>query len=173
MSECLFSFYNKNIFKLIHSFRLCSTRTVHPVLPAGVDESETSNVRLDLVSWSPKANAFVFVYEGNIFYQSSALSHPVAVTKSDEQLLNGITDWLYEEEILYSEQDIWWSPEGNCFIFARFNDSVVPLFSFDLYGNDDGSHLYPSVMSIKYPKVIIAKSLNQLFKINFISLKSR
>jgi dipeptidyl aminopeptidase/acylaminoacyl peptidase len=127
---------------------------IWPVVPSNTNDSSGSSAMLDLVSWSPKGNAFVFVYQKNVYYQSSVRSQPVVVSSSSsDEIINGVPDWLYEEEILYSEQAIWWSPTGSSFVYASFNDSQVPAFSFDMYGNDDNNHLYPSLVSIKYPKV--------------------
>ena len=61
-------------------------------------------------------------------------------------ILNGTSDWLYEEE--FGLQDGFrWSPDGRRIAFWRFDQSPVPVFQ--LY---DPSTLYPTLRSIRYPK---------------------
>ena len=63
-------------------------------------------------------------------------------------IYNGITDWLYEEEVLYQSNAIWWSPDSTKFAYLKFNDSLVSHFVFPIY---DGSQ-YDHMSEIRYPK---------------------
>lgn len=52
---------------------------------------------MQLAVWSPIGNAFVFVYENNIYYRSSASSEETVKLTSDGNFIyNGIPDWVYE-----------------------------------------------------------------------------
>lgn len=66
----------------------------------------------------------------------------------DSEIYNGITDWLYEEEILYQTNAIWWSPDSKKMAYIKFNDSQVEFYKFPLY---DGSP-YGYINQIRYPK---------------------
>lgn len=71
----------------------------------------------------------------------------------DSFVLNGIPDWVYEEEILYSNSAIWFSDDGEFLCFASFNDSLVPDQGFEWYFSRERHHLYPEPIFIRYPKV--------------------
>ena len=36
-------------------------------------------------------------------------------------ILNGVPDWVYEEEMISSRSAAWWSPNGDNVIFVKFN----------------------------------------------------
>lgn len=92
----------------------------------------------------------------NIYYQGSAESVPklIATSPDETTVMNGIPDWLYEEEILSKESAIWFSPKGTRLLYASFNDTGVDQTYFPLYGNyEDNLNTSPEMMSIRYPKV--------------------
>jgi hypothetical protein len=45
---------------------------------------------------------------------------------SNADLLNGMADWLYEEEILQSPQALWWSRNGQMLAFLTIDNRLVP-----------------------------------------------
>ena len=46
--------------------------------------------------------------------------------------LNGITDWVYEEEFAVTNM-LSWSPDSECLTFVRFDESEVPEYSMQIY----------------------------------------
>lgn len=75
-------------------------------------------------------------------------STQITIDGKDKLIYNGITDWLYEEEILYQTNAMWWSPDSFKLAFIKFNDSMVEFYSFPIY---DGSQ-YGFFNQIRYPK---------------------
>ena len=71
------------------------------------------------------------------------------MTKDGElnKILNGITDWVYEEEFSVTNL-MAWSPDSEYLAYVRFDESEVPEYSMQVYG--DG--YYPSYYKFKYPK---------------------
>ena len=57
---------------------------------------------LQYASWGPRGSQLVMVQDGNIFYKDCAEcdAHQITDTRDYNAILNGIPDWLYEEEIL-------------------------------------------------------------------------
>ena len=59
------------------------------------------------------------------------------------------------EEILGTNFALWWAPDGDKLLYAKFKDSSVDEYEYPLYG----SYLYPShtqyttIDTIPYPKV--------------------
>ena len=62
---------------------------------------------------------------------------------------NGIADWLYEEEILYYPNTMWWSSDNKYLAYLKLNDSKVHTYSFPNYGEDQQ---YMNFTHIRYPK---------------------
>lgn len=62
-------------------------------------------------------------------------------------IINGITDWVYEEEFAFVRA-FDWNKDGTKIAFIRFDETEVPEFSMDVYG--DG--LYQKQEVFKYPK---------------------
>jgi len=62
-------------------------------------------------------------------------------------IINGITDWVYEEEFGFVRA-FDWSADGKRIAYIRFDETNVPEFSMDVYGNK----LYQTQTTFKYPK---------------------
>ncbi|HAT66377.1 MAG TPA: S9 family peptidase, partial [Flavobacteriaceae bacterium] len=63
------------------------------------------------------------------------------------EIINGITDWVYEEEFAFVRA-FDWNKNSDKIAFIRFDETDVPEFSMDIYGEE----LYPSENTFKYPK---------------------
>lgn len=94
------------------------------------------------VSDRPSGSQLVFVNRDNIYYKASAESPTtrIATTTQESVVLNGIPDWLYEEEILGSSNAIWFSPNGTRLCYASFNDTDVDEMTYPYYGPYDDPH---------------------------------
>ncbi len=66
---------------------------------------------------------------------------------SKNSIINGITDWVYEEEFAFVRA-FDWNKAGDKLAYIKFDESEVPRFSMDVYGDE----LYPSQQVFKYPK---------------------
>lgn len=109
----------------------------------------------------------------NIYYQDSAESVPKLIASSPDEttVMNGIPDWLYEEEILSKESAMWFSPEGTRLLYASFNDSGVDITNYPLYGNyEDNLNTSPELMAVRYPKVRFLPTLSLPFSHQFFPL---
>lgn len=65
----------------------------------------------------------------------------------ENNIINGITDWVYEEEFAFVRA-FDWNKTGDKIAYIRFDESEVPRFSMDVYGDA----LYPTQEVFKYPK---------------------
>ncbi|XP_039952053.1 inactive dipeptidyl peptidase 10 [Bactrocera tryoni] len=105
-------------------------------------------------------NALVMVYNYDIYYCQGPRStnHVYRITRDAVPgiVYNGIPDWLYEEEILHSNNAIWLSENGHLMLYGAFNDSLVQEQHFAWYGTTSGgnpnAYLYPEIRSLRYPK---------------------
>lgn len=100
-------------------------------------------------TFSPDGTKIAYVYENNIFIKDLKTKEISQITNDGEinKIINGITDWVYEEEFKFVRA-FQWSPSSNKIAYIRFDEREVPEFSMDTYG----SGLYPSSQTFKYPK---------------------
>lgn len=100
-------------------------------------------------TFSPDGRMCAFVRDNNIWIRKFDYDTEVQVTKDGElnKILNGITDWVYEEEFSVTNL-MAWSPDSEYLAYVRFDESEVPEYSMQVYG--DG--YYPSYYKFKYPK---------------------
>ncbi len=98
---------------------------------------------------SPDGSKVAYVQDNNLFVFNVADKTTVQVTMDGvkNKIINGVTDWVYEEEFGFVRA-FEWNSSGTKIAFIRFDESEVPEFSMDLYG----SELYPSRHEFKYPK---------------------
>ncbi|CAL8124013.1 unnamed protein product [Orchesella dallaii] len=112
---------------------------------------------LQLVKWSPTGNGIAFVYGYNIYYRRDSAAETevrqVTIDGSEEgAIYNGITDWVYEEEMFFTPTAFWISPNGENLAFVQFDNSEVMSFKWPIYGEPDSNQSYPEYRSIRYPK---------------------
>ncbi|XP_054847430.1 dipeptidyl aminopeptidase-like protein 6 isoform X1 [Eublepharis macularius] len=119
--------------------------------PQNLYPPEVSNTKLQYAGWGPKGQQLIFIFENNIYYCAHVGKQAIRVvsTGKDKVIFNGLSDWLYAEEILKSHIAHWWSPDGTRLAYATINDSRVPTMEIPTYTND----LYPKVKTYHYPKV--------------------
>uniref|UniRef100_A0A7N9ARJ7 Dipeptidyl peptidase 4-like n=1 Tax=Mastacembelus armatus TaxID=205130 RepID=A0A7N9ARJ7_9TELE len=119
-------------------------------------------------AWAPVGNKLAFVWKNNVFIKTSPESPKQQVTFNgmENLILNGIPDWVYEEEMFSSNQGLWWSPGGKYVAYAEFNDTEVHTIEYSWYGQNQ----YPSTVSIPYPKAGTPNPLAKLFVVDTDSM---
>lgn len=101
-------------------------------------------------TFSPDDSKVAYVYDNNLYYYEleSETTLPITFDGKKNEILNGITDWVYEEELSFVKS-FWWSPDSKHVAYLRFDEREVPEFTMTLYKDD----LYPEYQTFKYPKV--------------------
>uniref|UniRef100_A0A3P9GY88 Dipeptidyl-peptidase 10 (inactive) n=1 Tax=Oryzias latipes TaxID=8090 RepID=A0A3P9GY88_ORYLA len=124
----------------------CSIREVQELNPPEVPNSD-----LQFASWGVHDQQLVYIFENNIYYKANVQSSSWRLTSSGQEgvVFNGITDWLYEVEVLHSQAAHWWSPDGSKLAYLTINDSLVPTMFLPRF---TGS-LYPQGKEYRYPKM--------------------
>ncbi|NND80117.1 MAG: DPP IV N-terminal domain-containing protein, partial [Maribacter sp.] len=92
------------------------------------------------VAYASKNNLFIFDIASNTTKQ-------ITQDGVKNRIINGITDWVYEEEFAFVRAFAW-NSDGSKIAFLRFDESGVPEFSMDVYGTE----LYQKQNVFKYPK---------------------
>ena len=97
---------------------------------------------------SPDASKVAYVFQRNIFVKDLKSRQIKQLTfDGNYQIINGITDWVYEEEFGFVRA-FDWSPDSKQVVYMRFDESKVPIFSMDIYG----SEVYQFPYMFRYPK---------------------
>ncbi|PWA32182.1 hypothetical protein CCH79_00013430, partial [Gambusia affinis] len=115
-------------------------------------------------AWAPAGSKLAYVWDNNVFLKTSPESLPKPITSNGgpNKILNGIPDWVYEEEMFSSNQGLWWSPGGKYLAYAEFNDTLVHNIEYPWYGEGQ----YPSTISIPYPKPGTPNPVVKLFVVD-------
>nr|AZO92860.1 dipeptidyl peptidase 4 [Tylonycteris pachypus] len=123
-----------------------------------------------LISWSPEGHKLAYVWNNDIYIKNDPNSPSQRVTDNgrEDAISNGITDWVYEEEIFNTHSALWWSPNGTFLAYAQFNDTEVPRIEYSVYL--DESLQYPKTVHIPYPKAGAENPTVKLYVVNTDSL---
>ena len=124
-----------------------------------------ADVGIQEPSLSPDGSKVAYGYENNIYLFDLKTKQTKQLTFDGEKnrIINGITDWVYEEEFGFVRA-FEWSPEGTHIAFLRFDETEVPEYSMPIYGED----LYPTLQTFKYPK---AGENNAVVSLHLIELE--
>lgn len=100
-------------------------------------------------SFSPDGGKVAFISDNNLFYQDLNSGKITQITSDGKKnsILNGLADWVYEEEFGHAKQ-YEWTKNSDALVFVKSNESEVPEMYIPIYGKQ----LYPSEMRFKYPK---------------------
>ena len=100
-------------------------------------------------TFSPDGKKIAFARDNNLFVYDIASKQITAITSDGKKnsIINGITDWVYEEEFAFVRA-FDWSKDSKKVAYIRFDESQVPEFSMSIFKKD----LYPTVETFKYPK---------------------
>lgn len=100
-------------------------------------------------TFSPDGTQIAYAKDNNLFVYNiqSKVSKQITTDGKKNAVLNGISDWVYEEEFkIVRAFD--WNASSDKIAFIRFDESNVPEFSMDIYNQG----LYPTQQVFKYPK---------------------
>ncbi|MGB5692985.1 MAG: S9 family peptidase [Flavobacteriaceae bacterium] len=98
---------------------------------------------------SPDGTKIAYVKENNIYLLDLKSEETLKITHDGRinSIINGVADWVYEEEFSFTRA-FFWNSDSSKIAFLRFDETEVPEFSMDIYG----SSLYPFPYKFKYPK---------------------
>ncbi len=125
--------------------------------------------------FSPDGNQIAFVRNNNIYLVKLLFGNSESqVTKDGEynHVLNGIPDWVYEEEFSFNRA-FDFSADSKMIAYVRFDESAVPMFSFPWYKGLAPEKIsyatYPGAYEYKYPK---AGEVNSKVSVHTYDIKS-
>ncbi len=117
--------------------------------------------RIAYATVSPDGTKVAYTKNNNLYYVNLANKQVVKVTNDGEhnKIINGSTDWVYEEELSFTKA-FFWSPDSKKLAYYRFDESQVPEYTLQKWNN---GALYPENYTYKYPKAGEKNSEIQIF----------
>ena len=108
----------------------------------------TNEGKQRLTTFSPDGKMVAYVRDNNLYVMALNSLKETAVTTDGKfnHIINGTTDWVYEEEFGIT-QGFYWSPDSKKIAFYRFDESRVKQYTMQMWGE-----LYPENYTYKYPK---------------------
>jgi dipeptidyl-peptidase-4 len=96
--------------------------------------------------FSPDGRQVAFARDHDLWVVTIGGGERRLTTDGSADIINGTTDWAYEEE-LHLRDAFRWSPDSRQIAYWRFDQSKIPVYPLL-----DDSTLYPQVVPLKYPK---------------------
>lgn len=108
--------------------------------------------------FSPDGTMVAFVRDNNIYLVKLIFGNSESQITEDgkqNEVLNGIPDWVYEEEFSYNRA-LEFSADSKMLAFVRFDETAVPSYTFPVFAGE-APHIaayekYPGEYTYKYPK---------------------
>jgi dipeptidyl-peptidase-4 len=125
----------------LYVYRFGDSRAIKLTSAAGPTEQ---------ASFSPDGRLVAFVRAHNLYVaDANAGGEKALTTDGGPRILNGVLDWVYEEEIYGrgEKRAYWWSPDSKQIAFLHLDDRPVPTFTVVDYIPYD-----PDVERWDYPK---------------------
>ncbi len=99
-------------------------------------------------TFSPDGSKVAFTRDNNLYYQNLNTGEVIPVTRDGKfnEIINGSSDWVYEEEFSLTKA-FSWSFDGSMLAYLRFDESQVPIYHLQKWNG-----LYPEDYQYKYPK---------------------
>ena len=144
-----------------------SSRSIYYVYNIFTDKlKKISDDKLMFATFSPAGNKIAYVLDNNIYIHeiNSGRTKQVTFDGQKNQIINGASDWVYEEEFGLV-RSFEWSPDGEHIAYYKFDETNVKEFSMDLFKGG----LYPTQEVFKYPK---AGEENSVVRIYFYNLNA-
>jgi len=128
--------------------------------------SEAEESTLQFAKFSKDASRVAYVRRDNIYVQELETGNiEQLTTDASDTLINGLFDWVYEEEF-HAKDGFRWSPDGEKIAYWQLDTSAAQ--DFLMINNTDG--LYPQVTRFPYPKV---GEENSAARVGVVSLASK
>ena len=128
--------------------------------------TQISSEKIRVPAFSPDGRHLAYEKDNNLYVFDSATETAKQLTFDGAygSIINGHADWVYEEEFsLVRAYEF--NASGSHLTYLKFDESEVPEFSMDVYGQN----LYPYGYEFKYPK---AGEKNAVVRVHTIELSS-
>ena len=157
----------RHSYKAVHYLYTIKRNIVEKLSEGGPQQSPV---------FSPDGNMVAFVRDNNIFLVKMLYGNSESQVTEDgkfNHVLNGIPDWVYEEEFCFATA-LEFSPDNTMLAFIRFDESEVASFTFPIFAGQaphySALETYPGAYTYKYPK---AGEANSKVSVHTFDIKSK
>lgn len=157
----------RHSYKAVHYLYTIKRNIVEKLSEGGPQQSPV---------FSPDGNMVAFVRDNNIFLVKMLYGNSESQVTEDgkfNHVLNGIPDWVYEEEFSFATA-LEFSPDNTMLAFIRFDESEVASFTFPIFAGQaphySALETYPGAFTYKYPK---AGEANSKVSVHTFDIKSK
>jgi dipeptidyl-peptidase-4 len=111
--------------------------------------SLVSDDKIQEPTFNNDGSKIAYGFDNNLYVRdlNSAVTSQFTKDGKKNHIINGITDWVYEEEFAFVRA-FDWNADGTKIAYIKFDETQVPEFSMDVYGKE----LYQTQQVFKYPK---------------------
>ncbi|MBC3766155.1 S9 family peptidase [Neptunicella marina] len=135
----------------------------------GLSSDDVEPATMMFAKFSPNDKAIAYVRNNNLYSQSlQDYSIKQLTTDGKGHIINGIFDWVYEEEFSIAD-GFRWSPDGKHIAYWQLDTSNVR--DFTMINNTD--ELYPTLTVFPYPKAGEKNSTVRIGVVNVSNAKTR
>lgn len=142
-TKCLITTDVERIYRI-------STRAVYYIfdLHTGTIKPVYDTTKIQLAGFSQDGKNVSFISDNNLYIKNLETGEIIQVTNDGKKnyIINGKSDWLYEEEFRLKKA-YEWSPGSDKIAFYKFDESGVDMQKLIKYDS-----LYPTVYEYKYPQ---------------------
>ncbi len=117
-------------------------------------------------TFSPDSRQIAFTADNNL-YSYNIESKTIKQLTHDgnwNHILNGRSDWVYEEEFEFTQAYVW-TADSRGIAYLKFDESEVKEYQMQVWGDS----LYPDLQTFKYPK---AGEKNSKLKVMYVDLQT-
>jgi dipeptidyl-peptidase-4 len=121
--------------------------------------SVNNKKRVFYATLSPDEKHIAYIYRNNLYLQEVSDGSTKSVTQDGaiNNIINGKSDWVYEEEFALV-RSFEWSPDSKHLAYYRFDESKVKEYQLPFYDS-----IYPDQYHYKYPVAGEANSIIQIW----------
>ncbi len=150
--------YRHSYKAIFYVYDLHSKKLVKPISDA-----------VSLAEFSADASKVAYTKDNNLYYFDLISNKEIQITNDGKinNIINGSTDWVYEEEFALTK-GFYWSPKGDKIAYYRFDESNVKEYEMAQYGK-----LYPEQTKFKYPKAGESNSIINIYAYDIPSSKKQ
>ncbi|MFL9843081.1 S9 family peptidase [Flavobacterium rhizosphaerae] len=111
--------------------------------------TKLSDNKVQEPTFSADNSKVAYGFDNNLYVYDIAAKSTKQITTDGKRnaVINGITDWVYEEEFAFVRAYDW-NATGDKIAYIRFDETEVPEFTMEYYNQG----LYPVPYTFKYPK---------------------
>lgn len=143
-TKLLFTTQSKKIYR--HSYS--AVYYTYDLSTKKLEELDADRSPQTLATYSPDGKKVAYIHANNLYVKNLENGSVQQVTRDGMQnkIINGTTDWVYEEEFAITKA-FDWSFDSQYLAYLKFDESNVQEFTMSYY-----KALYPEQYTFKYPK---------------------